>query len=468
MTGTGVTQAVGLLLGTSGMGSVNGSNNPSGDGFSRIMDQTTRDSAGQMQGYQKENQAAPTKTPVKVDRTTVRDTREQVSGKTSDQGQDTTDQVENPQEAVEEAVAEVKDAIEEELGISEEELEAIMSELGLTQVDLLQPANVRDIVMAAAGETDGLSILTNESLYQDVQTLTGMVEEIVSDLQVELGVDDTAMADILQQFEENLNGLQMENTAEENGVEIPQLISQEETSEAVVTVQKEDTSEGAGEPALTEGLEGAKETATVEVKVPDKTSGKESDTGAHHESGNPFLQGWSRTGLDTTFDNTIAEQVEIPFETVDTRDVMNQVTEFMKAQVKPEITELNLRLHPETLGTLHVHLTAKEGVVTAQFTAENEAVRTVLEAQAAQLKENLNHQGVKVEAVEVTIASHGFERSFGENGGDNAGYEEPRKRGTRRIQLDDSVSLDEMDLSEEERIAAEMMEQNGNTVDYMA
>ena len=276
MTGTGVTQAVGLLL---GMGSVNGSNNPSGDGFSRIMDQTTRDSAGQMQGYQKENQAAPTKTPVKVDRTAVRDTREQVSGKTSDQGQDTTDQVENPQEAVEEAVAEVKDAIEEELGISEEELEAIMSELGLTQVDLLQPANVRDIVMAAAGETDGLSILTNESLYQDVQTLTGMVEEIVSDLQVELGVDDTAMADILQQFEENLNGLQMENTAE---VEIPQLISQEETSEAVVTVQKEDASEGAGEPALTEGLEGAKETATVEVKVPDKTSGKESDSGAHH------------------------------------------------------------------------------------------------------------------------------------------------------------------------------------------
>ncbi len=59
-------------------------------------------------------------------------------------------------------------------------------------------------------------------------------------------------------------------------------------------------------------------------------------------------------------------------------------------------------------------------------------------------------------------------RGVSENGGDNAGYEEPRKRGTRRIQLDDGVSLDEMDLSEEERIAAEMMEQNGNTVDYMA
>lgn len=468
MTGTGVTQAAGLLLGTSGIGPVTGSGNTSGDGFSRIMSQTTRDSASQMQGYQKESQSSPAKGPVKVDRTAVRDAREQVSGKASGQNQDAAEQVENPEEAVEEAVSEVKNAIEEELGISEEELEAIMSELGLTQVDLLQPANVRDIVMAAAGETDGLSILTNESLYQNVQTLTGMVEEIFSGLQAELGVDDTAMADILQQFEESLPGLQMENTVEENGEEIPAFISQEETVETVAPVQKEDTTVASGQPDLTEGMEGVTETAAVAVKMPDKTSGKESETGAHQESGNPFLQGWSRTGLDMTFDNTISEQVEIPFETVDTQDVMNQVTEFMKAEVKPEITELNLRLHPETLGTLHVHLSAKEGVVTAQFTAENEAVRTVLEAQVAQLKENLNNQGVKVEAVEVTIASHGFERNFGENSGDGAGYEEPRKRGARRIQLDDNVSLDEMDLSEEERIAAEMMEQNGNTVDYMA
>ena len=61
-----------------------------------------------------------------------------------------------------------------------------------------------------------------------------------------------------------------------------------------------------------------------------------------------------------------------------------------------------------------------------------------------------------------------MERSFAENGEDGGQYEEPKKRGTRRIQLNDGVSLDEMDLSDEERIAAEMMEQNGNTVDYMA
>ena len=34
--------------------------------------------------------------------------------------------------------------------------------------------------------------------------------------------------------------------------------------------------------------------------------------------------------------------------------------------------------------------------------------------------------------------------------------------------MDEDIPLDEMDLSDEDRIAAEMMEQNGNTVDYTA
>ncbi len=469
MTGTGITQTAGILVGTVGVNASGGAaGNMPGDGFSQIMSRTTKDTAGQMQSSQQNSQTAAARTPVKVDRSSVKDAGNQTAEKTTEQADIAAETVENPEEAVEEAVSEVKDAIEEELGITEEELETIMSELGLTQMDLLQPDHVRDIVMAVAGETDELSILTNETLYQNVQALTETVENIVDGLQAELGVDDAAFADILQQMEPDVTKQEVELTGVSQEAGVPVLVSGEKAVTEDLETQEGDETGQVNLNHPTENTGEAKETVPVEIRPQERNSGREKETGTGQDSGSQFLQGWSRTGVETLQEGPAVEQVEIPFEAAQAREVMDQVTEYMKAEVKPDMTELELRLHPETLGTLRIHLTAREGVVTAQFTAENEAVKTVLEAQAAQLKENLNEQGVKVEAVEVTIASHAFDRNFAENGGDNPQYEEPKKRGTRRIQLDGDVSLDEMELSEEERIAAEMMEQNGNTVDYMA
>ncbi len=468
MTATNVTQAVGALFGAAGVNSPGAAGRSGSDGFSQIMNRT-KDTAGQMQGRGQEGQIDSARTPVKVNRSNVRETAssDQSAEDTTkaETDQNTADNAKDPQTAVEEAIGEVTEAIEEELGISEEELEAIMSELGLVPVDLLQPENVQAIVMAAAGETDGMSILTNESLYQSVQTLTGIVDEIVSDVQTELGMDDAAFAEMLQQMEATEEIPESVLDVAQDNQEPVVIVSGEKAEEAVSETETQQTQTTLPEAA--ENTSGSEKETVVPETAREKSAGEERQSGAQHqENGNPFLQGWDRSGVDVWRDNAVSEPPEIPFAAADTTDVMNQVTEYMKLEARPDMTELELRLHPESLGTLHIHLSAKEGVITAQFTAENEAVRNVLEAQAIQLKENLNEQGVKVEAVEVTIASHGFERSFAENGEDGAQYEEPKKRGTRRIQLNDDVSLDEMDLSDEERIAAEMMEQNGNTVDY--
>ncbi len=472
MTGTSVTQAAGLFPGNAGMNVSGVQNGNRGDGFSQIMSRTTKDTAGQMEGYQQNDKTAAAKAPVKVDHSKIRETGAQEDGKT-DAVENTQDGkeaevTEETQQAVEDAVSEVKDAIEEELGISEEELEGIMSELGLTWMDLLQPENIQDIVIAAAGGGDSLSILTDESLYQSVQMLTDMVEQTVEGLQEELGLDDGAFAELLLQMEEMVPEV-MEEGMTENTDEIPVIVSTKESQETLSGTEEEESA-AAADPntTITEKADGAGERVHAEAGTTEKTSDRREDTGAGQEQNNHFLQGFTRPGVDFLRENEMMKPAEIPFEAVDTQEVMEQITEYVKLEAKPDMTEMELRLHPESLGTLHIHLTAKEGVVTAQFTAENEAVKAVLEAQAVQLKENLNQQGVKVEAVEVTIASHGFDRSFAENGGDDSRYGEPKKRGTRRIQLSDDVSLDEMELSEEERIAAEMMEQNGNTVDYMA
>ena len=129
---------------------------------------------------------------------------------------------------------------------------------------------------------------------------------------------------------------------------------------------------------------------------------------------------------------------------------------------------MELQLHPATLGNVRVQLAVTEGVLTATFTTENEAVRAALESQMLVLKQNFEEQGIKVEAVEVTVASHAFERNLdsSENGAGEEQTPEKKKSG-RRISLTELMNeIEEEELSDEDRIVAEMMRQNGNTVDY--
>ena len=129
-----------------------------------------------------------------------------------------------------------------------------------------------------------------------------------------------------------------------------------------------------------------------------------------------------------------------------------------------------MQLHPASLGTVHVQLAAKDGVITAQFAAQNETVKAVLETQLIQLKEQFEEQGIKVEAVEVTVANHAYGQQFGSEQEAANQENEGAKKNARRINL----NLDEMaeegleELDDSERIAVEMMQANGSTVDYMA
>ena len=148
---------------------------------------------------------------------------------------------------------------------------------------------------------------------------------------------------------------------------------------------------------------------------------------------------------------------------------MNQIMDYMRIQIKPEMTQLEMQLHPESLGNVNVHIASKEGVITAQFTAQNETVKAAIESQLVQLKETFSEQGVKIEAIEVSVQANGFRQEY-EGSRSHEGTEEDNKKksATRRINLNDSDLFAEETLSEEDQLAVSMMEVNGNTVDYTA
>lgn len=509
MTSANVTQAASMFLGavSAGAQAVMGNKESAfGEGFSQVMSQTAGVEKNQNLAPKAEDRPVSTKTRVESDgRNAVKDTSGKVSSQKSDEKPSDGGKID---EAVKEAVEEVKEAIAEELGISVEDLEKAMEMLGLTGIDLLNPDNIQGLVMELSGETDFLSLLTNGELYDTVQNLTGAVEEVNAQLMEALGIDGEKLQGLLEEAAKNAQKTEtipdfqltdeagekelpgeeaagnLENTkgakADAPVVEVSKEAGQaaetaddsDKTMETMET-QEKDLNPLKGQQAQPDGaeqtVEDEKTLETVQAKH-DSGQGKGQGEGSQ-ENGSSFLQDFTRQGINTPDANIAQAREAVPFESFQTQRIMEQITEYMKVQIKPDVTELTMQLQPESLGTLNIHLTAREGIITAQLTTQNEAVKAALETQIVQLRETLSEQGLKVDTVEVTVASHDFNRSLKQGSGENneSSYDRnPKKRGIRKINLEEGVSLEELGLDEEERIAAEIMEQNGNTVDYTA
>ena len=128
-----------------------------------------------------------------------------------------------------------------------------------------------------------------------------------------------------------------------------------------------------------------------------------------------------------------------------------------------------MQLHPASLGNVRVQVSSKDGMITASFVTQNETVKAALESQIVTLKDNLNEQGIKVEAVEVTVASHAFERNLNEEGEQSSRQMQEKKKSVRKINLAElSEESEDGLLEQQDRIVADMMRKNGNTVDYTA
>ena len=154
---------------------------------------------------------------------------------------------------------------------------------------------------------------------------------------------------------------------------------------------------------------------------------------------------------------------------VDTQDIMRQIMDYMKVQLKPETTSLEMQLHPANLGTLQIQMATKGGSLTANFITQNEAVKAALESQMVQLQQSFEEQGIKVNSIEVTVQPHAFEQNLEQGRGNNSNQNQPGRGRNRRINLD--ALQDEAEfgsLTEEEQLAAEMLRAGGNTVDYTA
>ena len=334
--------------------------------------------------------------------------------------------------------------------ISEEELQGIMDDLGMTKMDLTDPASLNELLMNISGAQDSFALLTDENLYGNVKGIMNLQNELVGQAQ-----EDLKLAP--EEWQQTVAG-----------------IAQETVAEPVITVEMDDAVNTAAGSQTGEAAIPTQEPEILENQAAQNTQGeKAGDFGekqehaANGEHGNLLLQNLKEGNFLTQLQQTAQTEEAGP---VDTQDIMRQIMDYMKVSVKPDSSDLEMQLHPQSLGTLHIQMAAKNGVVTANFITENETVKAALESQMVQLKENFTEQGIKVEAIEVTVQTHQFEQNL-EQGRDGSGSREAEagvgRRRTRRINLNTAFAEEEPQ-TEEDRITADMMSANGNTVDFTA
>lgn len=415
-----------------------------------------------------------------------------VTGKTDDADMQKVDQ------AVEEFAKEVQQEVKELLGVDDAQLEAAMKELGLTYQDLMDPVNLANLVMNLTGEEDQLGLLMNA----DFQELMQNVEVLSKNLLQELGMTPQEAAEVFAQLEQNAAQITEEVPQQMQEVTDTQadVLKVQQTDDVQITEQKSqvtgltETNAAATESVESDGnVQNVEEPVSQEVRVEnDQTASQQEgqqeeapENSMTTEDDASLLQQNDTTEksifTEHTFQQTVqtirtdnitaAPTTAVPQNVVfNTLDVIRQVSEFTRVMYQGDTTSMEMQLNPENLGKIYVQVTAKEGVVTAHLAVQNEIVKEALENQTIQLRENMNQQGIKVEAVEVTIASHEFERNLEQNQQGNA-QDEQREQASKSQRRNISMNqLDEMSglMSEEEMLVAKIMRDNGNSVDFTA
>ena len=368
------------------------------------------------------------------------------------------DAIKQAEMAAEEMAGEMVTQTAEELGITEEEVLEILESLNLTPMDLLDTANLQAVVLAAAGEVDATGLVTNEQLFDSFKQLNGTLEEMVAEVAETTGLSEEEVHQVFNELAaqaEGMKELPAQTAAEELMEELPEESDEKEQVPAFRTQTEE--------AGATESTVGPHTAETVQSSTK-KETGQSEEGNAFGQAGNSFQQNFNaQVQVEMLSNVREAESYFSP----DTEMIMNQITDYMKSQITDGLSELDMQLHPANLGSLHVKLTAREGMITAQFTAQNDVVRAALESQMVQLKETFKEQGISVEAIEVNVSSHRFDENLQQNAGSNENSDkQPAKQRSRRINLNEIG--EEAVLDEDDRLAAEVLADNGGTVDFTA
>ncbi len=339
-----------------------------------------------------------------------------------------------------------------------EKLEAMDMDVG----SLLNTDDMMNVFLNIKDATP-MDLLTNEDLSNQIQMLNGAVKQALEELEaLQMEQEDVAASVTFDavlmetvQVEEadvvlansNLPTSNQDNEVKSNGQTEPVVIVEDNRINKPVELTNENNRESSDDSNLW----------------------KENDSGSTWKDSDS--QSTKGNVKDISFQNPILQNIQNSFEQFDisaigeTKNVtpaqiLDQIVEQVKVQMNQDSTSLEMQLYPEHLGKIQINVVSKEGVMTAHIVAESEAAKQAIEGGLASLRDAMEQQNLKVDAIEVMVSTTGFDQR-NENQGSTR--ENTKSKSNRKIDLSE---LDEEQLDEEDVAEVEKMKASGSSVSY--
>ena len=340
----------------------------------------------------------------------------------------------------------VEDIVKDVLKLDDDQMDAILAAMGITVLQLLDPQILQQFVLTAEGAGDITDMLTSEMMLADYQMILqqfAQMPESVSEI--------LAQMEPVSEDDADLQGILQELTAVKP--EQAPVVSDGEVLQKAVNTQEPAILGQTSSSDSSKTMSGESNASSTESFV--QTSQPQTDASVEAV---PFAQQFDLQGAREVQDAPMPNQ---------SVQIIEQIVRQIRVSVTDTTSTMEMQLNPERLGKVLLTISAKEGMMTANFTVQTEEARLALESQMYQLRDTLEQKEIKVEAVSISVSDF----SFAQGGGDDADSKnlEQGDGKSRRFQFEDSEEeAQEASDKEAERVRKSVMRDHGGSVDFTA
>lgn len=351
----------------------------------------------------------------------------------------------------------------QQFDINLEELSVKLEEFGMEPTDLMTQQGLKEFFLHM-NDAEVSDLIVDENLNQELQSFLGEMSDEVVTLEtlipdMEAFVSNKEVAQMLSELttvsQDDVMDAQPVADVKEEVVsnDEPEVIINNDKPQHANNVDKSSNSSDSSD--LSDSSESKRQQLGESSRqlTSQETVTAEPTTAKQNTFVNPILQ-----AIQNAMNNV--EMAGVSEQPVQQTDILRQVVEQVRLNMNQQQTSLELQLYPEHLGRIQINVVAKEGVMTASIVAETEAAKQAIEAGLLNLRETMDQQELKVEAIEVMVSTMGFENDGEQQSFDEKGSSNPRRK----------IDLSELndDISQEDEAEVEKMKASGSSVSYRA
>lgn len=358
------------------------------------------------------------------------------------------------------------DKISEKLGVSSEDIKEILEKLNIQAADLNDPNNLLMFMQNLLNAETPADLLLIDGIKEMFAEVKDIVEEAVQfrdilksnpelmekfiagisdkDSKTDNQETDNVLADNTSNLtktadsEKSLNSSVSNNTnpdttALQNKKTTEQSVTADTSEKAssfnkAVNASNQDSKQSLRQEAA-ENITAKPKTENIQVPVETTASNNMQQGTSQQNSQQQTLNSNQTQGIENLVQTTNTAETNIAKafnnvmqklntgKNIDSMEVIKQIVEKFKVSSNEKVSEIKVTLNPEYLGDVTLKVASSQGIVTAQFTAQNDKVKEIIESNFDKLREMLNEQGIEVSQLSVNVGtdessqgSFGFER----------------------------------------------------------